>query len=51
MLSGLESVGGQRDEVATDIHADHRRQQIEPERSAVEGLRQGVLAMDRRDAG
>jgi hypothetical protein len=42
----------QRDEVATEIQNDSRWQQLEPERAAVEWLRQGIPDPEaRRDVG
>ena len=41
----------QRDEVASEIQRDSRWQQLEPERAAVEWLRQGMPVERIRDAG
>ena len=41
----------QRDEVASEIQRDSRWQQLEPERAAVEWLRQGMPVKGNRDAG
>jgi hypothetical protein len=40
----------QRDEVAAEIRLDRRWQAFEPERAAVEWLRQGIPAEGGRDA-
>ncbi len=41
----------QRDEVAAEIHSNAHWQQLEPERAAVEWLRQGIPADARGDVG
>ena len=41
----------QRDEVAAEIRRDSRWQAFEPERAAVEWLRQGMLVEGCSDAG
>lgn len=41
----------QRDEVASEIQRDSRWQQLEPERAAVEWLRQGMPGEGNGDAG
>jgi hypothetical protein len=42
----------QRDEVASELHANERWQQLEPESAAVEWLRQGIPSPEsRRDVG
>ena len=41
----------QRDEVASEIQRDSRWQQLEPERAAVEWLRQGMPVGGSRDVG
>ena len=41
----------QRDEVASEIQCDSRWQQLEPERAAVEWLRQGMPVEGSHDAG
>ena len=41
----------QRDEVAAEIQRDSRWQAFEPERAAVEWLRQGMPVDDRSEAG
>lgn len=41
----------QRDEVAAEIQRDSRWQAFEPERAAVEWLRQGIPAQGQSEAG
>ena len=41
----------QRDEVAAEIRRDSRWQMCEPERAAVEWMRQGIPVEGRSDAG